>query len=39
MKPNTVLEPHRIMAANRLARTAKEWVEISSLNNDGTYCN
>jgi len=34
-----VFEPARVMAANRLARGGKEWTEMASLFNSGTYNN
>jgi len=34
-----VFEPARVMAANRLARTGKEWTDLVSLYNSGTYNN
>ena len=34
-----VFEPVRVMAANRLARNGREWTEIASKFNSGTYNN
>ena len=34
-----VFEPARVMAANRLARGGREWTEMASLFNSGTYNN
>merc|ERR1719341_1747539 len=34
-----VFEPARVMAANRLARDGKEWTDITSQFNSGTYNN
>ena len=34
-----VFEPARVMAANRLARNGREWTEIASKFNSGTYNN
>lgn len=35
----TVFEPARVMAANRLARDGRHWTEVASLHNSGTYNN
>lgn len=37
--PKSVIEPLRVMAANRLAWNSEMWVKVFSLLNDGTYCN
>ena len=36
---NQVFEPARVMAANRIAQNGKEWTDIVSLYNSGTYNN
>ena len=39
LDPKSLLTSHRVMAANRLAKDAKEWTEIFAQNNSGTYNN
>ena len=39
VKPHSVSEFIRVMAANYLATSGPEWVSLFSYNNSGTYCN
>lgn len=39
IKPQTVSEWMRVIIANRLARTGREWTDLFFMYNDGTYNN